>query len=99
MRVGPAILSRITHHESRHHESRITHHVSEQMFFRFIFYCILAYLAIRFVRRLLSPARSIGGSRVAKRDAVPAQMIRCESCGMFITETSALLIAGREFCS
>ena len=68
------------------------------MFFRFILYCILAYLALRFVRRLLSPGR-LGGSRAAKREAMPAQMIRCENCGMFITQTSALFVAGREFCS
>jgi hypothetical protein len=92
MRDGSAILSRITNHELR-----IT--FSEQMFFRFILYCVLAYFALRFVRRLLSPPRSVGGSRAAKREAVPAQMIRCENCGMFITQTSALLVAGREFCS
>lgn len=68
------------------------------MFFRFIVYCVLAYLALRFVRRLLSP-RSGAGSRAAKREAMPAQMIRCENCGMFITQTSSLLVAGREFCS
>jgi hypothetical protein len=66
---------------------------------KFILYCIVAYLALRFVRRLLSPLRSGGGSRAAKREAVPAQMIRCENCGMFITQTSSLLVAGREFCS
>ncbi len=87
MRDGSAILS------------RITDPVSEQMFFRFIVYCVLAYVALRFVRRLLSPPRSGGGSRAVKREAVPAQMIRCENCGMFITQSSALLVAGREFCS
>jgi len=68
------------------------------MFFRFLIYSLLAYLAIRFVRRLLAPA-SGGGSRAATRRAGPAQMIRCENCGMFITQTSALLIGGREYCS
>ena len=68
------------------------------MFFRFVLYCILAYLAIRFVRRLLSPARP-RGPRVATRDGGPAQMIRCQNCGMFVTQTSALLVGGREFCS
>ena len=62
--------------------------------FRFIIYCVLAYFAYRFVRRLLSPA-SGGGSHAAR----PAQMIRCENCGMFITQTSALLAGGREYCS
>lgn len=66
--------------------------------FRFIIYCVLAYFAYRFVRRLLSPA-SGGGSGAATREARPAQMIRCENCGMFITQTSALLAGGREYCS
>jgi hypothetical protein len=87
MRDESAILSRITNHESRLGAMA-----------KFILYCILAYLALRFVRRLLSP-RSGGGSRAAKREAMSAQMIRCENCGMFITQTSALLVAGREFCS
>jgi hypothetical protein len=65
---------------------------------KFIIYCVLAYLAIRFVRRLLSPV-SGGRFRATSRNAGPAQMIRCESCGMFITPTSALLVGGREFCS
>jgi|SRR6266705_61577 len=83
-----------------HHTSRITNHESRLgEMLKFIVYCVLAYLALRFVRRLLSPPRSVGGSRAAKREAVPAQMIRCENCGMFITQTSALLVAGREFCS
>src|SRR5437667_11887041 len=79
-----------------------THHVSRiplrTMFFRFIIYSILAYLAIRFIRRLLSPARP-RGPRVATRAGGPAQLIRCQNCGMFVTQTSALLVGGREFCS
>jgi len=66
------------------------------MLLRFIIYTILAYLVLRFVRKLLSPSkpatRATGGPR-------SAQMIRCENCGMFITQASALLVAGREFCS
>ncbi len=68
------------------------------MFFRFIFYCILAYVALRFVRRLLSP-RSQRLSRNRSREPGPAQMIRCQNCGMFITQNSALLIGGRDYCS
>jgi hypothetical protein len=77
----------------------VTHHSSRfRVMPKFILYCILAYLALRFVKRLLSPA-SGRGSRPAPREARPAQMIRCENCGMFITQTSALLVGGREFCS
>jgi hypothetical protein len=68
------------------------------MFFKFIVYCILAYLAIRFVRKLLSPPVR-GSSRATPREPTPSHMIRCENCGMFITQTSALLVGGREFCS
>lgn len=80
--------------------SRISRDVLQRrktMFFRFIVYCILAYLAIRFVRRLLSPP--VRGSSRAPREPTPSHMIRCENCGMFITQTSALLVGGREFCS
>lgn len=81
-------ITRVTHHESRF----------RAMFFRFILYCILAYFAVRFVKRLLNPA-PVRGSRAAARDDGPAPMIRCENCGMFIIQTSALLVGGREFCS
>lgn len=65
---------------------------------KLLIYCLLAYLAIRFVRKLLAGAPG-GASRATPRDPRPAQMIRCENCGMFITQTSALLIGGRGFCS
>jgi hypothetical protein len=68
------------------------------MFLRFIIYCILAYIALRLVRRLISPKaaqRSASGTRRVRA----AQMIRCETCGMFITEGSAILAGGRDFCS
>jgi hypothetical protein len=68
------------------------------MFYRFIIYCILAYVAFRFVRRLMSP-RSRQRSSAGTRRATSAQMIRCENCGMFITESSAILVNGRDFCS
>ena len=68
------------------------------MWLRFILYSILAYLVLRFVRRLLTPAPG-RGKRAASGGARSAQMIRCESCGMFITQKSALLVGGREFCS
>ena len=68
------------------------------MSIRFLIYCVLAYLAFRFVRRLLTPATG-GGVFKATRESGPAQMIRCDNCGMFITQTSAFLVGGREFCS
>jgi len=67
------------------------------MLFRFIFYCMLAYMAWRFVRWLVapSPGRS-NRDRSARRNAA---MVRCQTCGMFITESSALIVGGRDFCS
>ena len=75
--------------------SGITLHVMLNL--RFLIYCVLAYLAYRFVRRLLTPGT--GGVFKAPSESGPAQMIRCDNCGMFITQTSALLVGGREFCS
>jgi len=67
------------------------------MFSRFLLYTVVVYISWRFVRRLLAPARR---RRVAEtRPRRPAAMIRCETCGMFITKGSALLAGGREFCS
>ena len=65
------------------------------MLFKFIFYCVLAYLGWRFVRWLVTPSRANRGGR--GRRAAP--MVRCETCGMFITESSALVAGGRDFCS
>ncbi len=65
------------------------------MLFRLVFYCVLAYLAWRFVRWLLAPSRA-SRDRAARRTAA---MVRCETCGMFITQNSALVVGGRDFCS
>ncbi len=64
---------------------------------RLIFYCIVAYLAMRFVRWLVTPsgAKSRRGVPPSRR----ATMVRCETCGTFVTERSALVAGGRDFCS
>ena len=64
---------------------------------KFIFYCILAYLVMRLVRWLITPSRARAG-RVsgAQRGAT---MVRCETCGMFVTQRSALVTGGHDFCS
>ena len=64
---------------------------------RFIFYCILAYLVMRFVRWLITPSRA--RSRGATNAPRNATMVRCETCGMFITQRSALAAGGHDFCS
>ena len=68
------------------------------LLFRFIFYSILAYAVLRFIRWLRASA-SPRNSSSSKGEARPAQMIRCRHCGMFVTQQSAILAAGEEFCS
>jgi hypothetical protein len=67
------------------------------MLFRFLLYCLIAYLALRFIRWLVapSPTRAARGGRKRRT----AAMVRCETCGMFVTESSALVTGGQDFCS
>ena len=79
------------------------------MFLKFVFYCIAAYLAFRlarsFLRYLAAPvspragASNPGRRRTNAGVSKSAQMIRCETCGMFITQNSAILAGGQRFCS
>ncbi len=64
---------------------------------KFVFYCILAYLAMRFVRWLVTPSRA--KSRRGRNISRGATMVRCETCGTFVTERSALVVGGHDFCS
>ncbi len=68
------------------------------MLFRFILFLVLAYTVLRVVRWLINPSSS-AGRRVAARGPRPSHMIRCATCGMFVTQKSALALEGREFCS
>ena len=61
------------------------------MLIRFVLYSLIAYLVISFVRKLLSPAKP---ARTRS-----ANMVRCERCGVFVTQSSALMISGRSYCS
>jgi len=72
--------------------------ITAMLLFRFIFYSILAYAVLRFIRWLLASA-SPRKSASSNREARPAQMIRCRHCGMFVTQRSAIVAAGEEFCS
>lgn len=72
--------------------------------FRIILYIVLAYMVLRFVRRVLTPSRA--ASRTYRRrqarprqNVISSRTVRCENCGMFITEKSALIVGGTEFCS
>jgi hypothetical protein len=69
------------------------------MLFRFIFYCVLAYLALRFMKWLLRPAPSSSSRGKTTRRSASSQMVRCSACGMFITKGSALMLGGSDFCS
>lgn len=63
---------------------------------KFIFYCIVAYVVLRVLRWILTP---LPRSRSNARRASAAKMVRCESCGMYVTQSSALSIGEMEFCS
>ncbi|HJQ70599.1 MAG TPA: PP0621 family protein [Blastocatellia bacterium] len=73
---------------------------------KLIIYFILLLLVIRMIRRfigrLLSPApratRS-AGRREARGRAQSSRMVRCQVCGTFVTESSALVVGGSGFCS
>lgn len=67
------------------------------MIVRFILYTIIAYIALRCVRWLLTPARP--RPKTPARVRRSSDMVRCEACGMFITKSSALVGGNREFCS
>lgn len=69
------------------------------MLFRFIFYCILAYLTLRFIRWVLRPSRAASSRRQGAGRDRSSQMVRCSACGMFITKSSALMLGGSDFCS
>jgi hypothetical protein len=65
------------------------------MLLRFIFYCLVAYAGFRFLRWLVKPAPA----RSNLRSPRSSRMVRCESCGLFVTEGSAMVVRGRDFCS
>ncbi len=73
--------------------------------FRIILYIVLAYMVLRFVKRVLSPTRAAGSRSYRRSQArgrqntISSRTVRCENCGMFITEKSALMVGGTEFCS
>lgn len=68
------------------------------MLLKFILFLVLAYTLLRVVRWLGNPSTS-GRRRVGNRSPGAAHMIRCATCGLFVTQKSALALGGREFCS
>ena len=75
---------------------------------KLILYFIIAYMLLRFARRMLSgfgsPAtsgREAGRPRPAPSEPriSSSQTVRCDNCGVFVTEKSALLVGDKGFCS
>jgi|SRR5687768_16199279 hypothetical protein len=78
------------------------------MLLKFILYSVIAYLVIRLVRSFISGAKgaklpaSAGARQTTRREPrkkVASTMIRCASCGTFITENSALQSGSDIYCS
>jgi hypothetical protein len=75
---------------------------------KLILYFIIAYMLLRFARRMVrgfastgpssrnagTPRRSPSEPRISS-----SQTIRCDNCGVFVTEKSALLMGDKGFCS
>ena len=66
---------------------------------RLIFYFLVAYFAFRFVKRLISGVPSIGQRRQDPYGSRTSQMVRCEECGTFVSESRALMSGNKAFCS
>lgn len=71
------------------------------MLLKFILYSVIAYFVIRLVKSLVIGAKSGGAikGQAGARKTVAATMIRCDSCGTFITQGSALSAGNQLFCS
>jgi formylmethanofuran dehydrogenase subunit E len=62
------------------------------MLLRLILYALIAYLAIRLVKKLFKPSP-------APRQVRSSQMVRCEVCGTFVAEARAQHVNAHAFCS
>jgi hypothetical protein len=71
------------------------------MVLRFILYSVIAYFVIRLIKNFFSGAKNakLATGQSGSRKRVEATMIRCDSCGTFITESSALHSGNHLFCS
>jgi len=69
------------------------------MLLKFIFYTIVAYLAIRVIRRFLGVRPIASRQRLHVAGDRASRMVRCESCGTFVAETRALVKGNKDFCS
>ena len=67
--------------------------------FKFIVYCLIAYMIVRFVGRLLD--RELSGYRRGKgeRRTIKTTMVKCQTCGTYVPENRAITFGGKDFCS
>jgi len=71
-------------------------------FIQLVFYVIVGYFIVSVIRRLMrggSPRREAAARRQQSSGRRSSQMIRCEACGTFVTEGSALIVGDTGFCS
>lgn len=68
------------------------------MLLRFILFLVLAYVVLRAIRWLANSSPS-ASRRVASSRPRASQMIRCATCGVFVTQKSALSLGGGDYCS
>ena len=73
----------------------------ETMLLRFIFYSVIAYMVISFIKKLIGAAnaKQRTASSGRRRATSAALMVRCAACNTFIEESRALQIGGSIFCS
>jgi hypothetical protein len=65
---------------------------------RLLIFFVLSIIVLRLVRRIVSAAITPGPKQKVRRPK-SAQMVRCATCGTFITVKSALVVRDRDFCS
>jgi hypothetical protein len=68
--------------------------------FKFIVYCLIAYIVVRFVGRLLD--RELRGHRRGRgepRSFKTSATAKCETCGTYVPESRAITFGGKSFCS
>ena len=66
---------------------------------RIIFYSIIAYFVIGFIRKFVGGRSPDSRRRLHVAGNKTSRMVRCESCGTFVAETRALVVGNKDFCS
>ncbi len=66
---------------------------------RLLTYFVVGYLFWKFLKWLVAPAKKRGDSSGGNPGGKAMLLIKCNACGMFITESRALMVRGRAYCS